>query len=161
MLAEIRVFACAALLAVSTQALAGEERAQELTTAISLALNDPSISGHGVATENFEDERFDHSITVQFTGTAGDTVEKQVLRTAEVALRVGHISIDKGLPPPGKHLIVKMAILKKDGWFINTFSVRYEWADVLAMAKAHGGIAGLAAKGRLRRSGSNIGRRCA
>ena len=146
----IRTFISVVLItATPMRSMAGEERAIDLTMAISLMLRDPAISGHGVALENYEDERYDHSITVQFTGPEGDAVEKQIFKTAEVALRVGHISIDKDLPPPGKHLIVKMAILRKDGGFTNTFSVRYEWADVLTTAKANGGIAGLVAKGKI------------
>ncbi len=70
----------------------GEERAEALTTAISSMLNNPAISGHGIAIENSEDARYNHSITVQFTGTEGDLVDKQVLASAEVALRIGYLS---------------------------------------------------------------------
>jgi hypothetical protein len=82
-------------------------------------------------------------------GRDDDSVEKQVRDSAEAALRIGHLMLDRGFTPPGKHLIMKMALKKKDGWFINTFSVRYEWADVLDIAKAHAKIATLAAKGKV------------
>lgn len=41
-----------------------QEVAHELIIAISLMLYNPAISGHGIALENYEDERYDHSITV-------------------------------------------------------------------------------------------------
>ncbi len=150
MFTVVRLFACAVLIAaMPMHALAGKEVARALTMAISLMLRDPAISGHGIALENYEDERYDHSITVQWTGREGDTVEEQVRGTAEVALRVGRLVIDKGLSPPGKHLIIKMALMKRDSWFINTFSVRYKWADVLAMAKGQFGHAELGTKGKI------------
>jgi len=117
--------------------------------AISLMLVDPAISGHGVALENYEDERYNHSITVQYTGREGDSVEEQVRETAEVASRVGNLVLDRGLSQPGKHLIIKMALVKKDGWFITTFSVRYDWADLLNLAKSHAPISDLATKGKI------------
>ena len=83
------------------------------------------------------------------TGRDGEFVEKQVHDSAETALRIGHLILDRGFTPPGKHLIMKIALKKQDGWFINTFSVRYEWADVLAMAKARAKIATLGAKGKI------------
>jgi len=112
-------------------------------------LRDPAISGHGIATENYEDEIYHHSITVQYTGNEGDSGERQTLETAEVAMRIGHLVLDKSFTPPGKHLIIKMALRKKDGWFINTFSVRYEWADVLKMAKGNVRPTELAADGKI------------
>ena len=54
--------------------------------------------------------------------------------------------IDNGY---NKHLIIKMALLDKRSWFIKTFSVRYDWADVLKLAKAHAAIADLAVKGKI------------
>lgn len=125
------------------------EVAQELTMAISLMLRDPAISGRGVALENYEAERYNHSITVQYTGNEGDSVNKQVRDTAEAALRIGHLLIDKGFSPPGKHLIIKMALRSRNVGLINTFSVRYEWADVLALAKAKARVAELASKGKI------------
>lgn len=44
---------------------------------------------------------------------------------------------------------MKMALRKPDGWFINTFSVRYAWSDVLKLAKDHARIAELGGKGRI------------
>lgn len=66
-----------------------------------------------------------------------------------MAFRVGHLVLDKGFTPPGKDLIIKMALLDRSKWFVNTFSVRYQWADVLSLAKAHARIAELASKGQI------------
>jgi hypothetical protein len=126
-----------------------DEKTEDLTMAISLMLRDPNDATHGVAMLNDEAPRYSRSITVNFTGRAGDTVEKQVKTTAETALRIGHLALDRAIKPPGTDLIIKMALRKPDGWFINTFSVRYHWQDVLDAAKAQVRIANLAAKGKI------------
>jgi len=86
---------------------------------------------------------------VQWTGKKGDSVETQVRTSAEVAMRVGHFVVDKDFGPPGEHLIIKMALMDPDQAFINTFSVRHRWADVLTLDKAHAKISELAAKGKI------------
>ncbi len=127
--------------------LAEHNPSSDLTMAVSLMFHDPQDSTHGIAIENAE--RYGRSVTVQFTGKVGNSVDKQVKDTAEVVLRVGHLVVDQGFTPPGRHLLIKMALRKKDGWFINTFSVRYEWADVLRLAKARAPIAEVATKGKI------------
>jgi hypothetical protein len=141
------IITLAVLLCVATLAFAQKEPAQDLAYAITKFFWNPAVSGHGVALE--DDERYHHSITVQYTGKEGDSVKTQVLTTAEAAMRIGHFVLDQGFKPPGEHLIIKMALQKRDGSFINTFSVRYRWADVLALDKSHARISELAAKGKI------------
>jgi hypothetical protein len=137
----------AVLLCAASFAFAQNESAHDLAYAITKIFWNPAISGHGVAVD--DGERYHHSITVEWTGKKGDSVETQVRTSAEVAMRVGHFVLDKGLEPPGEHLIIKMALLKPDQWFINTFSVRFRWADVLTLDKARAKISELAAKGKI------------
>jgi hypothetical protein len=135
------------VLLIATHAFAENEPADDLAYAITKFFWDPAVSGHGVALDY--GERYHHSITVQWTGKKGDSVETQVRTSAEVAMRVGHFVLDKGFGPPGEHLIIKMALMDPDQVFINTFSVRYRWADVLTIDKAHAKISELAAKGKI------------
>jgi hypothetical protein len=129
---------------------AAGEREPDLPRAIShLLATDPSDPIHGVAYEDYEAERYHHSITVNFTGKTGDSVQRQLATTAEVALRIGYLVIQDDLKPPGPDLIIKMALKKSNGWFINTFSVRYRWADVIAATKTDAKIADLSAKGKI------------
>jgi hypothetical protein len=137
------------LLSAASLAFAENEPADDLAHAITNFFwnNNPAVSGHGLALD--DGERYHHSITVQWTGKKGDSVETQVRTSAEVAMRVGHFVLDKGFRPPGEHLIIKMALMKPDQGFINTFSVRYRWADVLTLDKGHAKISELAAKGMI------------
>jgi hypothetical protein len=137
----------AVLLTAATHAFAEKQPGDDLAYAITKFFWNPAVSGHGVALN--DGERYHHSITVQYTGKDGDSVETQVRTSAEAAMRIGHFVLDKGLGPPGEHLIIKMALTDPDQAFINTFSVRYRWADVLAMAKAHAKISELAVKGKI------------
>jgi hypothetical protein len=137
---------CAGAVFLLCQSVAGEERAEDLAIAISRMLQDPADPTHGIAGE--DGERYGHAVTVNYTGRDGDSVEKQVRDTAETALRIGHLVLDRGFTPLGEHLIIKMA-LKNEGAFINTFSVRYAWSDVIRLAKSHTRIAELAAKGNI------------
>lgn len=43
----------------------------------------------------------------------------------------------KGFVPPGKHLLIKIALRQSKGIFLDTFTVRYDWTDVLRFAKEH------------------------
>jgi hypothetical protein len=142
---------CAVLFIAATQAVAGEERAADVTRAITELFHDPADPVNGAANEYFEDKSYHHLIIVEYTGNELDSVDTQVQTSAEAALRIGHLVLDKGFRPPGEHLIIKMALKKRDSWFINTFSVRYGWADVLTMAKAHAKISELGAKGKIER----------
>ena len=135
------------VLLIATHAFAENEPADDLAYAITKFFWNPAVSGHGVALD--DGERYHHSITVQWTGKKGDSVETQVRTSAEVAMRVGHFVLDKGFGPPGEHLIIKMALMDPDQVFINTFSVRYRWADVLTLNKTHAKISELAAKGKI------------
>lgn len=58
---------------------------------------------------------------------------------------MGMRSIGRGLA----EVKVSGGLAKEDGWFVNTFSVRYAWADVVSLAKSHARIADLAAKGKI------------
>jgi hypothetical protein len=142
---------CAVLLIAATQALAGKKLAADLTYAITELFHDPADPINGAANEYFEKESYHHLIIVEYTGKELDSVETQVQTSAEAALRIGHLVLDQGFRPPGEHLIIKMALKDPKEWFINTFSVRYRWADVLAMAKAQAKISELAAKGKIER----------
>ena len=103
------------LLSAASLAFAENEPADDLAYAITKFLWNPaSVSGHGVALDH--GERYRHSITVQWTGKKGDSVETQVRTSAEVAMRVGHFVFDKGFEPPGEHLIIKMALMDPDHW---------------------------------------------
>jgi hypothetical protein len=135
------------LLSAASLAFAEKEPAHDLAYAITKFLWNPAVSGHGVALD--DGERYHHSITVQYTGKEGDSVETQVRTSAEAALRIGHFVLDKRFEPPGEHLIIKMALMNPDQAFINTFSVRYRWADVLTLDKARAKISELAAKGKI------------
>jgi hypothetical protein len=150
MLPKSEIFACGALVfALSAGCATGEEKAKDLPQAIYDMLKRPGDTGTGVAFVNDEDQRYHRSVTVQYTGKEGDSVERQVNKSAEVALRVGHLVLDKGFAVPGKDLIIKMALLQKGGWFIDTFSVRYAWTDVFNVDKSDGRIADLAAKAKI------------
>jgi hypothetical protein len=135
------------LLCAASFAFAEKEPSHDLAHAITEFLWNPAVSGHGVALD--DGERYHHSITVQYTGKEGDSVETQVLTSAEAAMRIGHFVLDQGFKPPGEHLIIKMALEDRKGWFINTFSVRYRWTDVLTLDKYHARISELAAKGKI------------
>ena len=147
-----RLLAATAVIAALASPAYADMQITPLARAISnLLATDPHDPLNGIAYDNDEDERYHHSITVEFTGQYGDSFETQVRMTAEIALRVGYLVLQEGLKPPGPDLIIKMALKKPDTWFINTFSVRYRWADVLAAAKADARIADLAAKGTIER----------
>jgi hypothetical protein len=129
-------------------AAAADDRERTLTGAISELFRNPTDLMHGLAYED-ANERYHHSVTVNFTGKEGDTVERQIQATGEVALRIGYLVLQERFKPPGPDLIIKMAIKAKEGGWIDTFSVRYRWEDVLAGAKADARISDLAAKGKI------------
>jgi hypothetical protein len=151
----------ALVVASATACLADQrELAPDLTHAITKLLRtpselilhaDPSDLMHGRAGEDYLGERYHHSIQVLFTGKHRDSVETQIRTTAEVALRIGYLVLQEGYKPPGPDLIIDMALIDPDFWRINTFSVRYRWADVLNAAKTDATIAQLSGKGRIER----------
>ncbi|WP_127079649.1 hypothetical protein [Rhodomicrobium lacus] len=128
-----------------------KDKAKDLTLAISELLRDPEDTTNGVAIEHSEAGRYQHQIIVDYTGRAGDSVDAQILTTADVALRIGNLTLERGFTPPGQHLIIKMSLKESAVSFINTFSVRYEWRDVLRAARSNGDPAILAPKGRIER----------
>jgi hypothetical protein len=91
------------LLCAASFAFAEKEPSHDLAHAITEFLWNPAVSGHGDALD--DGERYHHSITVQYTGKEGDSVETQVLTSAEAAMRIGHFVLDQGFKPPGEHLI--------------------------------------------------------
>ena len=118
----------AALAVASSTACLAEQR-PDLPYAISkLLATDPSDRTHEIAYEN-DGERYQNSITVQFTGKYRDSVATQVKTTAEVALRIAYFVLQEGYKPPGPDLIIQMALKNPDTGFTNTLSVRYRWAD--------------------------------
>jgi len=69
--------------------------------------------------------------------------------------------LQEGYKLPGPDLIFKMALKERGGGWIDTFSVRYHWADALVAAKVDGRIADLAPRARSSGFGTSTGRRCA
>jgi hypothetical protein len=95
-------------------------------------------------------DQYHHSFSVVLTsGKEGDSVEKQVRTSAEAALRIGYLVLQEGYKPPGADLIFKMALKANGFGWIDTFSARYHWVDVLAAAKADSNIKDLSAKAKL------------
>ena len=64
------------VLLIATHAFAENEPADDLAYAITKFFWNPAVSGHGVALD--DGEHYHHSITVQYTGKEGDSVEIQV-----------------------------------------------------------------------------------
>ena len=115
--------------------------------AIMQMLEVPGDYTHGTA--NNLGERYGNAIEVQDTGTIGDSVDHQLARSAATALRIGQLVLDKGLTPPGKYLLIKLALRRSKGIFTDTFTVRYAWQDVLRLAKARAQAAKLVPLGQM------------
>jgi hypothetical protein len=64
-------------------------------------------------------------------------------------LRIGYLVLQEGYKPPGPDLIFKMALKANGFGWVDTFSARYHWADVLAAAQGDSSITDLSAKAKL------------
>ena len=123
--------------------------ASEISNAISLMLHTDDDPTHGIANEYHS--RYDHVVVVDFTSQAGNSVNSQILTSAKAAIKIGRLVITKNISPPGKDLVIKMALRKPNDWFINTFSVRYHWADVIAAVRDNAAATTLTSKGQVER----------
>lgn len=141
--------ASAAALICAAQASAQTRIASDLTTAIRKTLQNHDDEANGVALEYFEEAKYRHLIVVEYTGYEFQNVEMQIIVTAQVAQRIGQLVLDQGFKAPGKYLDIKMALKTERHGYTNTFSVRYNWTDVLAVTRAHSTIGELAAKGKI------------
>ena len=118
-----------------------------LTDQIQALLQDPADLSDGVTTDLGAD--YGHDIAVQFTDAKGASRKTQIARAASAALRIGKLVLNKSLSPPGKSLLITMALKSVDVGREDTFSVRFAWSDVLRLAKRKNQVAQLAATGRI------------
>jgi hypothetical protein len=79
-----------------------------------------------------------------------ECVDKQLEIATRAALRIGYLTLQRDMRPPGADLIVK---LTAEHWWLDPFFVRWHWSDVLGAARSDASIASLASKGGIERIG--------
>jgi hypothetical protein len=88
---------------------AASERTASLTRAIHQLFRDPADIMHGVAYENDTNERYHHSVTVNFLARKVIQSRGRFKLQQKQRCVFGHLVLQEGFKPPGPDLIIKLA----------------------------------------------------